>query len=596
MSKYSVQQQQVQALLSWVKTGQIAIPEMQRPFVWTTTKVRDLLDSLYRGYPIGYLITWQSQEVGLKDGTVSGFKQILIDGQQRITAMTAALVGHEVVDKDYSRKRIKIAFNPQTEEFATLTAIIGRDPEWISDVAEFMNAGSTYSAIRSYLDRNPEADVTQVERAFGRLAGIQNAQVGIITLADNLDIETVTDIFIRINSKGVQLSSADFAMSKISSQGDYGSNLRKLIDYFCHMARHPQVYEDIARNDPSFTESGYMQRISWLRHDASDLYDPSYTNVIRVAGLRGFERGKMSSLVSLLSGRDFETRTFSEDLARSSFEQLERVLLEIVNQNNFQQFVLTIKSSGFSHARMIRSKAALDFAYALYLRMKSTGALTDGQMRSVVRRWFVMATLTGRYSGSLESQMEFDIRRIQELGAAAYLDQIEKGQLTDGFWEVELPSNFRTTSTQSPYFMTFLAAQVHRRARGFLSKHITVGQMLEERGDYHHLVPKNYLVQAGVMDRNHYNQIANFAMTETQINISIRDAAPAVYLERVRGQIASGDLVLGEITSESELESAFGENAIPESLNTTTAETYFDFLEDRRHALSIYIRDYYRSL
>ncbi|MCT2359082.1 DUF262 domain-containing protein, partial [Brevibacterium casei] len=438
MSKYSVRQDQVQTLLSWVRSGQIAIPEMQRPFVWSSTKVRDLLDSLYKGYPVGYLITWQSQDVGLKDGSTSGFKQILIDGQQRITAMTAALVGAEVVDKNYAKKRIQIAFNPQEEKFETLTPFLDRDPAWISDISEFMNSRSTFRSISSYLEANPEADANAVEDAFERLAGIQNAQVGIITLADDLDINTVTEIFIRINSKGVTLSSADFAMSKISSHGMYGSNLRKLIDYFCHMARHPQAYDDISANDKAFADSGLMERIAWLRNDTSDLYDPEYTDVIRIAGLRGFGRGRMASLVSLLSGRDFETRSFSEELAVQSFETLENALLEIVNQYNFQQFVLTVKSAGFTQAKMITSKNALNFAYALFIRLRAEKQMTDGEIKSVVRRWFVMSMLTGRASGSFETQFEVDMRRIGELGVANYLDQIERGQLTDGFWEIEL--------------------------------------------------------------------------------------------------------------------------------------------------------------
>ncbi|WP_120002895.1 GmrSD restriction endonuclease domain-containing protein [Nesterenkonia muleiensis] len=596
MSKYSVQQHQVETLLSWVKSGQIAIPEMQRPFVWSSTKVRDLMDSLYKGYPVGYLITWQSQEIGLKDGTTSGFKHILIDGQQRITAMTAALVGHAVVDKDYSKKRIKIAFNPQTEEFQTLTPVIDRDKAWISDVAEFMNDSSTFSAIRAYLTQNPEADEKAVVDACGKLSAVRNAQVGIITLADELDINTVTEIFIRINSKGVPLSSADFAMSKISSQGEHGSQLRKLIDYFCHMARHPGVYDDIVKNDAGFVESGFMSKIAWLKDDASDLYDPDYTDVIRVAGLRGFGRGKMASLVSLLSGRDFETRTFREDLAAESFATLEKVLLEIVNQYNFQQFTLTIKSAGFTQAKMISSKNALNFAYALYLRLRAEKFLSEGQIKRVVRRWFIMSMLTGRHSGSLETQFELDIRRIDELGVEEYLNQIERGQLTDGFWEVELPSNMNTTSTRSPYFTVFLAAQIQRNAKGFLSKHITIGQMMEEGGDIHHLVPKNYLVRSGVTDRTQYNQIANYALTETPVNIGIKDAAPADYLKRVGDQVETGELGLGELASEEELASTFEENAVPASLRKTTSETYQEFLAERREQMAAYIRDYYRGL
>src|SRR4029077_15173880 len=115
--RYSVTPHSVETLLTWVKTGEIAIPEIQRPFVWEATKVRNLLDSLYRGYPVGYLIAWKNPTVRLKDGTHSAGKRILIDGQQRVTALMAALLGQEVVTKDYETVRIRIAFNPVKEGF-----------------------------------------------------------------------------------------------------------------------------------------------------------------------------------------------------------------------------------------------------------------------------------------------------------------------------------------------------------------------------------------------------------------------------------------------------------------------------------------------
>lgn len=596
MSKYIVQQHSVETLLTWVKTGQIAIPEMQRPFVWDSTKVRDLLDSLYNGFPIGYLITWQSADVGLKDGTKSAFRQILIDGQQRITAMTAALVGLAVVDKSYKRKRIKIAFNPITEQFATLTPILNRDPEWISDVAEFVNAPSTFSATKTYMEANPHVDVIQAEQALQRLAGVKQSQVGIITLAEDLDIETVTEIFIRINSKGVPLSSADFAMSKISSHGLLGSNLRKLIDYFCHLAVAPHVFADIAENDAEFAKSGYLQPISWLKHDNSDLYDPTYTDVIRVAGIKEFSRGKVAALVSVLSGRDFETRSFSEELAIESFDRLERVLLEIVNQYNFQQFTLTIKSAGFIAPRLISSKNALNFAYALYLKLRSEGQLNEGEIKFVVRRWFVMSVLTGRYTGSFETAFEADIRRIGEVGALQALRDIESSQLAENFWDVALPMDMESSSVRSPYFLAFLVAQIHTHSRGFLSKNVTVGSMVEEVGDIHHVVPKNYLVKHGINDRSDYNQIANFALTETPVNIAIRDKSPGDYMAIVDAQIGDGHLRLGEITSDEELDTNLRANAIPASVRTTTAESYPSFLKERRFLMAQIIREYYFSL
>ena len=596
MSKYTVQQHSVETLLTWVKTGQVAIPEMQRPFVWDSTKVRDLLDSLYNGFPIGYLITWQSADVGLKDGSKSSFRQILIDGQQRITAMTAALVGQFVVDKSYKRKRIKIAFNPTTEQFATLTPVIDKDSAWISDVADFVNATSTFSATKAYMDANAEVDVAHVERALQRLSAIKQAQVGIITLAEDLDIETVTEIFIRINSKGVPLSSADFAMSKISSHGLLGSNLRKLIDYFCHLAVAPHVFSDIAENDTSFAASGYLPAISWLKNDNSDLYDPTYTDVIRVAGIKEFSRGKVAALVSVLSGRDFETRTFSEELAVESFDRLERVLLEIVNQYNFQQFTLTIKSAGFVAPRLISSKNALNFAYALYLKLRTEKNLNEGEIKYVVRRWFVMSLLTGRYTGSFETAFEADIRRINEVGALQVLRDIESSQLADTFWNVALPMEMESSSVRSPYFLAFLVAQIHGGSRGFLSKNVTVGSMIEEVGDIHHVVPKNYLIKQGLNDRSDYNQIANFALTETPINIAIKDKAPGDYMAQIDAQIADGVLRLGEITTDLDLETNLRVNAIPASVRTTTSESYHAFLKERRFLMAQVIKNYYLAL
>ncbi|MEE4247155.1 MAG: DUF262 domain-containing protein, partial [Kangiellaceae bacterium] len=129
--KYSVNQHPIETLLSWVKSGEIAIPEIQRPFVWKASKVRDLIDSLYKGYPIGYIISWRNHDVKLKDGSLSAGKKILIDGQQRITALRAAILDEYIVDKDYKRRKIKIAFNPISERFEVQSAAIKKDKTWI---------------------------------------------------------------------------------------------------------------------------------------------------------------------------------------------------------------------------------------------------------------------------------------------------------------------------------------------------------------------------------------------------------------------------------------------------------------------------------
>lgn len=596
MAKYKVTQSAVSQLLDSVRKEDIVIPELQRPFVWTSIKVRDLMDSLYKGYPVGYLITWQSVGAHVKGGGVAAHQQILIDGQQRVTALRAAVAGLKVMDKHYQLKRIQIAFNPVTEEFATRTPVIAKDPEWISDISEWFNAPATYSLFKRYFETNQIEDTAAAETNLERLLTIKTAQIGIIALDDDLDVETVSEIFIRINSKGVPLSSADFAMSKIATYGDRGRNLRKLIDYFCHLAVAPHVYADIHDNDADFVKSGYLREIEWLRNDSDDLYDPTYGDIIRVAGLLGFSRGKASSIVSVLSGRDPETRTVDETRIPEAYDTLERTLLRVVRKYNFENFLMTIKSAGFIAARMIRSKNALNFAYALYLRLREDSSVAEGERKSLVRRWFVMSMLTGRHSGSFESTWEQDIRRIDSLGAAAYLKQIEESALSDSFWTVALPRDLDTTSTASPYFQTYLAAQVAARARGFLSKSITVASMHEHSGDIHHIVPKDYLRKSGFPDRSDYNQVANYALTETSINIGISNKPPAEYMAQAMAQTASGTLTLGEITDPADLRRNLAENAVPDTIEDVTAGNYREFLDQRRTLMAAAIRRYYEQL
>jgi len=258
MQKYSVNQHLIETILAWVNSGEIAIPEIQRPFVWDSSKVRDLMDSLYQGYPIGYIIAWRNPNVRLKDGSLSEGKKVLIDGQQRITALTAAVLGQYVVNKTYQRVKIKIAFNPIDERFEVQNPAILKDKVWLHDISEVIN-GSVLKIVREYLKLNPDADEELVEKTITKLINIPKKQIGLIELSPDLDIETVTEIFIRINSKGVVLSQADFVMSKIAADTENGGNeLRKAIDYFCHLAIAPEFYKHIVDNDKEFAKTDFF--------------------------------------------------------------------------------------------------------------------------------------------------------------------------------------------------------------------------------------------------------------------------------------------------------------------------------------------------
>jgi hypothetical protein len=593
--KYSVNQHHISTFLAFVKDGQIAIPEVQRPFVWDASKVRDLLDSLYKGYPIGYVITWQNPNVRLKDGKLSEGKKILIDGQQRITALNAAVLGNYVVNKEYDRVRIKIAFNPKTEVFEVQNPAILKDKAWIHDISEVMNSGSIIQVVRRYLDLNTDADSSLIEQNISNLLSIQHKQIGTIDLAHDLDIETVTEIFIRINSQGVVLSQADFAMSKIASNEKLeGPNLRKAIDYFCHLAVAPQFFEHIRDHDKDFASTDYFKAMTWLKDEKDDLFDPSYTDMLRVSFTSAFARGKMSDLVSLLSGRNFETREFEERIAAETFERMKQSALRFMHEDYFKKFVMIIRSAGFISPDLIRSKNALDFAYIIYLKLREE-KMPQAEIARLVSRWFVFSVITSRYGGSPESTFDYDIRQMANHSFKEYLASVEQAELSDSFWNFGLTQRLDTSAGSSPVFHVYQASQVKGQDKGFLSRDITVADIILYKGDIHHIFPKSYLKNNN-KSKGEYNQIANYVLMQQEINIAIGAKSPDVYFSELKEQCECGKMKYGGIETMDELLSNLKTHCIPESIFSLDINGYDNFLEERRQLMSDKIRNYYYSL
>jgi hypothetical protein len=598
--RYSVTPHPIDTLLTWVKSGEIAIPEIQRPFVWEATKVRNLLDSLYQGFPVGYLIAWRNPTVKLKDGTTSAGKRILIDGQQRVTALMASLLGMEVLTKDYERVRIRIAFNPLAADdepsFEVSNPAIAKNPLWIPDVAKlFQTDADLFDQTDSYVSRNPEIDRNRVGKALQRLLKIVNNSVGLIELAEDLDIETVTEIFIRVNSAGAELSQADFAMSKIAVNETYGGNtLRKAIEYFCHLAISPDFYSQIEKNDPEFVRSEFLPKMAWLKDVNDDLYDPTYTDMLRVAFTSEFGRGKLQDLVALLSGRNFATKQYEERIAEQSFSKLKQGVLAFMSKTHFDRIIMILKSAGFVTSDLIRSRNAINFAYILYLRGRRENLPAD-DIESLVRRWFAMSILRGRYSGSPETAFDLDIRQIDSQGLQTYAEAVIENELPSTFWSGMLPQLMDTSSSTSPYFIAYQAAQARLGDRGFLSSGITVRDLLINRGDKHHVFPRKYL-QRGGASRSSYNQIANFVMAQSEINIAIGDKAPEVYFGELREQVNGGSKRYGGITDAEELRANLVMNCLPTSLLDGEPVGYDAFLVERRRLMADKIRQWVEVL
>ena len=595
IQRYSVNQAPIATLLTWINSEEIAIPEIQRPFVWNSAKVRDFIDSLYSGFPVGYLITWRTPDVRLKNGENSSGKRILIDGQQRVTALIAALLGQNIVNKDYSQKRIIIAFHPGKERFEVSNAAIQKSQEWIPDITILFDPDTKLlNLLDKYCEENPIMDKNVIYERMERLNGIRNNSLGLIELNPDLDLETVAEIFVRINSQGVALNTADFAMSKMAASEQYeGHLLRKSIDYFCHLAIAPESYRTLSQ-DKNFTNTDYFKAMEWLKHEREDLYDPSYTDMLKVTFTTEFKRGRLGDLVALLSGRNFETRKFEETIAETSFSKLKDGVLHYMNETNFKRFIMILRSAGFVTASMIRSQNTLNFAYILYLTLRKQN-VDAAKIGTLVRRWFVMSVLTAKYTGSPETAFDVNIRNIDEHGAEQYLERIELADLSDAFWKVGLPQNMDTSVASSPYFNVFLASQVKANDKGFLSSDISVRDLLEGQSNIHHIFPRKYLQNQG-LTRGSYNQIANYVVMQSEINIAIGAKEPSSYFSAVMEQCQNGILRFGGINNLMQLQENLDSHCIPQGMETRTVESYDEFLNVRRNLIAAKIRDYYQSL
>lgn len=600
--KYSVQQQTLEQVLGFIKSGQIAIPEIQRPFVWKPIQVRDLIDSLYMGYPTGYLIMSQSPTMKLKDGTISTGKMIMIDGQQRVTALMTSIVGTDVMDAEFKKHRIKISFNPlaldeDEEKFKVQTPAVLKDKRWIPDIAEvFRPDFDSFEFVQNYCSINTNVLPKDLNKIIMRLIEIKNRQIGIITLSNEITIDEVTEIFIRINSQGTKLNQADFAMSRMAANEKYGGNsLRKAIEYFSHLAVAPEWYNDMLK-DESFKQTSYADKMAWLRNDKESIYDPDFNDIIRVSFMYKFGRAKMKDLVALLEGRNFETRENEERISEETFELMSKSVLEYMNQYNFTNFILAIKSAGFISEKLINSQMTLDFAYTLYLLLHDDPSIDKGQIKHFVQRWYVLSTLTSRYITSPESVMDYDIKRIKERGFLSYYNEIEPAELSETFWNIQLPQRLESASVNSPFLNVFFAAQIFFAEDSLFCKGTKIGDLIGIVGDVHHIFPRKYLISNGITEKNRYNQIANFTYLDTTVNKLISDDAPNIYFQKAINGCAEGKAIYGNISKLDSLMENIKSNCIPETIISMNAEHYDEFLQVRRLMMAKKIKKYFYSL
>lgn len=567
-------------LINGIAMGQIGLPDIQRPFVWSNAKVRDLFDSMYRGYPVGFFLFWETGAEGVETKVIGEANKqkapslLIVDGQQRLTSLYAVIRREAVLRENFEREHIRIAFRPQNGTFAVPDATTERDPEYILDISEVFNR-PTHKTIGEYLKRLSaarevsEAEEEKVAEAIGRLAGLTNFPFIALELSQQCTEEQVADVFVRINSEGKKLNQSDFILTLMSVFWDEG---RTELETFCRAARQPA---------PAGQASPF-----------NAIFQPDPDHLLRADVGVAFRRARLEHVYSLLRGKDLATGESSPEKRANQFGKLRDAQSRVLNLTYWADFLNVVRAAGYRSAKHISSVNALVFAYQLYLLGRTEYGVEGFKLKNAIARWLFMSLLTGRYTTSPESRMEQDLAELRDMTSAeqflARLATVESATLTDDYWTQTLPLELATSAGRSPALFGFYAAQTLLDARALFSSMKVVdlldppAQGQKKPLERHHLFPRQYLKGKGVESVRDINQIANYALVEWDDNIAISDAAPSQYWPKY-----------AERFDPETLAAMMRWHALPQNWWTLS---YEDFLVARRPLIADVIRQGYLKL
>jgi hypothetical protein len=515
-------------LVEDIRVGRIGLPDIQRPFVWSATKARDLFDSLYRGYPIGTLMFWETgAEVGTRrigvDPSDRSPQVLVVDGQQRLTALYSVITGQYVLTKSFEQRRIKIAFRPSDETFEVADAAIARDPEFVADITTLWTTGYK-TTVRGFLQRLAEArggeldDVYQdvLEERIDQVRDLRDFRFQVVELGAAANEEQVAEIFVRINSEGVKLNQSDFILTLMSVHWEKG---RRQLEAFSRAAVDPAVLGTSPRNP---------------------FLDPSPDQMLRVGVAVAFRRARLQLVYSLLRGKDLETGQVSDARRTEQFALLAAAQDSVLDLQNWHEFLKCLGVAGFRSRNMITSESAVLFSYALWLIGRRDFGLDFKSLRPVIARWFFMAQVTGRYTSSAESALESDLQRISDLpekDGKSFIDELDRqvrANFTNDYWHISLPNRLDTSASRSPALFAYLAA-LNLLDAEVLFSNVRIKDLLDpavaapKSMERHHLFPKAYLASLDITGTRQVNAIANMAFLDWAENSKISGSSPANY-------------------------------------------------------------------
>lgn len=575
-------------ILSDVKNGRVGLPDLQRPFVWQDNKVRELLDSMMKGYPIGYIMLWASPDdyentvhIGKNEKIYKRPNDLVIDGQQRLTALLAAMYGVTIMDKNYKERAIRISFNPLTREFAVWTPAFEKNPEWISEISQVFAADEEHNISKfrkAYIKivnegraKNNEEELTEdeedrIEENINDLLNLGIYSLPTLKINSKASEENVADIFVRVNSGGQNLTEKNFIETLIAV---YDNAVHDKINKFCADSRIPA-------NGTSFNQILQV--------------DPSH--LIRMSVGVGFRRARLRYVYMLLRGKNLKTGEITQNIREENLKIFKESLDMVTNLNNWHAFMNLFASAGYLKGSFVASSNAVVFSYVLYLIGKYDYKVSSVELQKIISKWIFMSTITGFYTGSTESQVEKQFADLRDVHNAdefvVYLDSVIANRFTDDYFEYSLPSELNSSSATSPAWYGYIAAiNVLGTPMLFstapLSQYFILGTSGDKNSiDKHHIFPKNYLGKIGYNNDRDRNQIANFTYLDYATNIDISDAPPTEYVSRYRDKLGEEGYKL-----------ACKQNALPENFEQLS---YPEFLIKRRILMAQIVKKAYDKL
>lgn len=575
-------------LLNDVENGKVALPDLQRPFVWKDSKARDLLDSMLKGYPIGYIMLWKSPDgyetinhIGTNDKTYIQPDYLVIDGQQRLTALLAAIFGIKVKDKNYDERRIRIAFNPLTREFAVWTEAYERNPEWISEISSVFEADINHDVpkfrrqfIKEYnisRQKNEKDFLTDeeeetIETNLNDLLNLSIYTLPTLRINAKATEEDVAEIFVRVNSGGQKLTEKNFIETLLAV---YDNDVHDRIDKFCAKSRIPMdgtSYNFILKADPS--------------------------HLIRMAVAVGFRRARLRYAYMLMRGKNLETGVFSKEEREVNLLKFKNALDKVTNLNNWHMFMGLFADAGYITSNIVASTNAIVFCYVLYLIGKYDYKVPPVVLQKIIKKWIFMSTITSFYTGSTESEVEkqlADLRNVHTADAfVAYLDGVISTKFSDDYFNLTLPADLMSAAATSPAWLGYIAALNVLGTPMLFSTTTLAAKLLpgasgdKKAIDKHHIFPKNYLTGIGYTSDRDRNQVANFTYLDYNTNIDISDDSPAEYVDRYRQKLGDEGY-----------KKSCAENALPVDFEKMS---YPNFLEQRRKLMADIVKKAYQKL